>query len=63
MDADGTGVFPVTQPGENDRWPSWTGDGRILFHRGTFGNRDVYLVNADGTAERLHRTPEKIFEL
>ena len=50
MNGDGSGVTAVTATvGENNRWPSWTGDGRILFQRGDFPNRHIYIVNADGT--------------
>jgi len=51
MNDDGSGVSQLTSTFDINRWPSWTNGGRILFHRGTFPNRDVYLMNADGTGE------------
>lgn len=49
MNANGSGVSQVTAIDANNRWPSWTNDGRILFQSGTLPNRDVYRVNPDGT--------------
>jgi Tol biopolymer transport system component len=57
MNADGTGLTRVTNMDNNNRWPSWTNDGRILFQSGFLPNRDVYVVNPDGTG-LTNLTPE-----
>ena len=49
MNGNGTGVAQVTNINANNRWPSWTNDGRILFQSGDLPNRDVYVVKPDGT--------------
>ena len=60
MDDVGGNVRQLTSTsGVENRWPSWTGDGRILFHRGTFPNRDVLVMNADGTGE-TNLTPDSV---
>ena len=58
MNADGRSVTQVTYSTVNNRWPSWTNDGRILFHSGALGSRDVYRINADGSGlENLTEGP------
>jgi len=50
MSADSSNVSQVTHTtGAGNRWPSWTNDGRILFHRSAIPDRDVYRINPDGT--------------
>jgi dipeptidyl aminopeptidase/acylaminoacyl peptidase len=68
MDADGTNVRRLTSNADFDSAPSWSPDGkRIVFERapaGTFvpgteaQEKDVYLMNADGTdVRRLTDSP------
>jgi Tol biopolymer transport system component len=48
MNADGSGVTRVTHDANDDRRPTWTADGHILFQSGSFPNRDIFRINADG---------------
>jgi Tol biopolymer transport system component len=48
MKADGSDVTRVTHEGNDDRRPTWTADGRILFQNGSFPNRAIFRINADG---------------
>lgn len=48
MNADGSGVMRVTHDGNDDRRPTWTADGRILFQTGSFPNRVLCSIGADG---------------
>jgi Tol biopolymer transport system component len=48
MKADGSGVTRVTHDSNDDRRPTWTADGHILFQNGTFPNRAIFRINADG---------------
>jgi TolB protein len=57
MNKDGSGVSQLTFTSVNNRWPSWTGDGRIVFHRGSFPDRHIYVMYADGTGLR-NLTPD-----
>lgn len=62
MDDVGRDVRQLTSTTDiNNRWPSWTSDGRILFQRVTPGSpRDVFLMNADGTGEPTNLTPDPV---
>ena len=61
MEANGGDVRQLTfTTGIENRWPSWTADGRILFQRVTPGSsRDVFVVNADGTG-LTNLTPDSV---
>jgi WD40-like Beta Propeller Repeat len=48
MNADGSAVTRVTHDANDDRRPTWTADGHILFQNGTFPNRAIFRINADG---------------
>jgi Tol biopolymer transport system component len=48
MNADGSGVTRVTHDANDDRRPTWTADGHILFQNGTFPDRAIFRINADG---------------
>jgi len=52
MNADGSGVTPLTNnPGEDDQ-PAWSPYGSFMaFYSNRDGNREVYRMNADGSAE------------
>jgi TolB protein len=52
MNADGSDVTRVTHDLNDDRRPTWTADGRILFQNGDFPNRAIYSINADGNGLR-----------
>lgn len=61
MNADGTGVTRLTDggAGRGDCFPTWSPDGRqVAFTSDRSGNRDVWVVEADGSGLRqLTRTP------
>ena len=48
MNADGSAVTRVTNDANEDRRPTWTADGHILFQNGTFPNRAIFRIGADG---------------
>jgi dipeptidyl aminopeptidase/acylaminoacyl peptidase len=48
MNADGSAVTRVTHDGNDDRRPTWTADGHILFQNGSFPNRAIFRIGADG---------------
>jgi dipeptidyl aminopeptidase/acylaminoacyl peptidase len=48
MSADRSGVTRVTHDSNDDRRPTWTADGHILFQNGSFPNRAIFRINADG---------------
>jgi TolB protein len=54
MNADGSGMRPVTDNGLNDWDPAWSPDGRKLAFARTVGNRqpEIFIANADGSGER-----------
>ncbi|HKD34449.1 MAG TPA: hypothetical protein VKB73_13450 [Gaiellaceae bacterium] len=56
MNADGSGVTRVTHDANDDRRPTWTADGHILFQNGTFPNRAIFRIDADGNGLQ-HLTP------
>lgn len=52
MNVDGTGVAPVVTNNQN-AGPDWSPDGqKIAYSRKGDGGREVYVVNADGSAEQ-----------
>ncbi|MCZ7573524.1 MAG: DPP IV N-terminal domain-containing protein [Ardenticatenaceae bacterium] len=55
VNVDGTGLTRVTSGPEQDYFPTWTPDGRIIFMTERLGTErvwnDVRLINADGTQE------------
>jgi len=59
MNADGSGVTRLTNNPANDRWPSWSPDGRrIAFESDRDGNWEIYVMNADGSGvTRLTNNP------
>lgn len=59
MNADGTGLRPLTSTGRY-LGPHWSPDGRqIVFHKavGGSGRFQLFLINADGTGERQLTSP------
>jgi WD40-like Beta Propeller Repeat len=48
MNADGSDVTRVTHDANDHRRPTWTADGHILFQNGTFPNRAIFRIDADG---------------
>jgi dipeptidyl aminopeptidase/acylaminoacyl peptidase len=48
MNADGSDVTRVTHDLNDDRRPTWTADGHILFQNGSFPNRAIFRIDADG---------------
>jgi dipeptidyl aminopeptidase/acylaminoacyl peptidase len=48
MNADGSAVTRVTHDANDDRRPTWTADGHILFQNGSFPNRAIFRIRADG---------------
>ena len=50
MNADGTGVTRLTDDPAEDRWPSWSPDGRrIAFVSDRDGDDEIYVMNAVGS--------------
>lgn len=61
INADGTGLTPVTSDGALNVSPSWSPDGnKIVFHaQKVFGRVDIYTINIDGSNEtNITDTPE-----
>jgi Tol biopolymer transport system component len=60
MRADGSCKRNLTQNGAIDTWPTWSPDGsRIAFISSRDGNRELYVMNPDGTGvTRLTSTPD-----
>lgn len=53
MNADGTGVRRLTRGPGIDYIPVWSPNGRkIAFLGGSFGAREVWVMNADGSGKR-----------
>ncbi len=54
MNADGSGPPVALTPGSaNDTAPRWSPDGtQIVFVSDRDGNREIYLMDADGTSAR-----------
>jgi Tol biopolymer transport system component len=59
MNADGSGQTRLTNTPAEDRYPSWSPDGRrIAFASDRDGNMEIYVMNADGSGQtRLTNTP------
>jgi Tol biopolymer transport system component len=52
MNADGTGIKPLTRNSAIDAYPTWSPDGkRIAFTSNRDGDFDIWVMNADGTAQ------------
>jgi TolB protein len=51
INPDGTGRTQLTS-GQSEHSPAWSPDGqKILFYSGRSGNREIYVMNADGSAQ------------
>jgi hypothetical protein len=48
MNADGSAVTRITHDANDDRRPTWIADGHILFQNGSFPNRAIFRIGADG---------------
>jgi TolB protein len=51
INADGTGFARLTDADGNDKHPRWTRDGRIVFSSERDGNKEIYIMNADGSEQ------------
>jgi gamma-glutamyltranspeptidase len=59
----GGGPKKVTSMSGDERWPSWTRDGRIVFsHRSPKGVWQLFAMKADGTEEAVRITPDDTAE-
>ena len=57
IDPDGKRLVRLTNNAAEDAHPSWSPDGRqIVFHRRVLGHGQIFVMNADGTAQ--HRITE-----
>src|SRR5262245_14434974 len=57
--ASGGAARRITSMPGDERWPSWTRDGRIVFsQRALKGEWHLYTVNADGTGEPNRLSPD-----
>ncbi len=55
---DGSGLENLTDSPWNDAFPSFAGDGRIVFRSGRDGNKEIYLMAGDGSdPQRLTHHP------
>lgn len=53
MNADGTGVRPLSNlESADEAAPAWSSDGLIAYEAEVDGNRDIYLVNANGSRKQ-----------
>jgi TolB protein len=53
MNSDGSQVRLLTGPEALDQRPAWSPDGQqIAFVSDRDGNREIYVINSDGTGER-----------
>lgn len=53
MNADGTGLKPLTTQPSEDRFPAWNPDGqRIAFASNRSGNWDIWIMDADGAQQK-----------
>ena len=50
--ADGSRPQPLTTMAGDERWPSWTGDGRIVFSHRAGGRWRLYVISANGGEAR-----------
>lgn len=57
MNSDGTGVRTLTENETDDEGPDWSPDGaRLVYHGWREGRPRLFVVNADGTGDRLLTT-------
>jgi Tol biopolymer transport system component len=59
MNADGTGITPISNSRGDDRSPAWSPDGvKIAFSSERDGNSEIYVMNANGSDQtRLTDSP------
>jgi Tol biopolymer transport system component len=61
MDKDGSNVRQITNLNDMGGRSTWSPDGtRLAFYRGPAGDRDIFIINVDGTAWNASPTAETI---